>query len=56
MQDTRQKKIAFVVCDVNSERERLQVFFFSFQKIQGDFGDLAEELALCHEPKTDKNK
>jgi hypothetical protein len=43
-----------VVCDINSEKERLQVIFFSFQKIEGDFGDLTTELALCHRPKTEK--
>jgi hypothetical protein len=45
-----------VVCDVNSEKERLQVIFSVFKKIEGDFGNLAEELALCHRPKTEKNE
>ena len=33
MQDMRQKKIAFVVYDVNSEKERLQVNFSIWEQI-----------------------
>ena len=29
-------------------------FFDYFQKNEEDFGDLVEELALCHRPKTEK--
>lgn len=50
------EEISFVVCDVNSEKEWLQVKFFCFPKIGGDFCDLAAELALCHRAKTEKNE
>ena len=56
MQNPKQKNSASLVCDVNSEKERLQVIFFSSQKIGGIFDDLTAELALCHSAKTEKNK
>ena len=46
----------FVVCDVNSEKERLQVNFLVFQQFKRNFSDLTAELALCHRAKTEKNK
>ena len=48
------EEISFVVCDVNSEKEQLQVKIFVFEKIGGNFGDVKTELALCHRPKAEK--
>ena len=33
---TKDLRIAFVVCDVNSEKERLQVKIFVFEKLEGN--------------------
>lgn len=45
------KDFCFVVCNVNSEKKRLQVI-----KSERKFSDLPTKLPLCQKTKTDKNE
>ena len=49
------EEISFVVCDVNSEKEQLQVNFLIWEQIFSYEPLKWAELALCHRPKTEKN-
>lgn len=50
------EEISFVVCDVNSEKEQLQVIFLLLEQIFSFESLKQTELALCQKTKTDKNK
>ena len=43
-----------MVCDVNSEKEMLQVIFSVFKKMKRILHDLVEELAIKKKKKTEK--
>ena len=50
------EEISFVVCDVNSEKEQLQVIFLLLKQIFSFESLKQTELALCQKTKTDKNE
>lgn len=58
LQNTGHKaeEISFVVCDVNSEKEQLQVIFLLLEQIFSFESLKQTELALCQKTKTDKNE
>ena len=50
------EEISFVVCDVNSEKEQLQVNFLIWEQIFSFESLKQTELALYQKTKTDKNE
>ena len=50
------EEISFVVCDVNSEKERLQVNFSIWEQIFHLDRSKRAESALCHRSKTEKKQ